>query len=398
MRRLHRPDPRSILCVLLLCLPLLAGCLDDQAAPERTLVDDSGTTVDVSDLSRIVVTSVDLAEAFVLLGHAERLVGVPDWIASSSGCVSIVPGGEALPRIGRPVVIDAEEVVAKDPSLVLDKPFPLAPSDLAPRLRAVGIPTYSIDATESVDNIHHTLITVGRILEPVDPEAPAKAEALWNDVKHGIDDVEAALANATEKRPDALYQLPAGLVAAGGTSGSLLLRLAGARDLADHAGLEGYRQLSAEVVASGDPERLVVSCTAGTPSILGSPRFSGTTAARWGPHSVFVADPATSALVGPRFHLGVREVADWLHPAAFGLITPEVDIEKNDRTLTVDAANSTTTSPPLRYLLDPGDGNTPIESTSGSFSYQYDDRKSYQPVLLLVDSKGRLHVERLSTP
>ncbi|MBW3582163.1 MAG: ABC transporter substrate-binding protein [Euryarchaeota archaeon] len=386
------------LCVLLLSIPLLSGCLTDQTTPERTLVDDSGISVDVGDLSRIVVTSVDLAEVFVLLGHGERLVGVPGWIASSSGCVSIVPGGEALPRIGRPVVIDAEEVVAKDPSLVVDKPFPLAPSDLAPRLRAIGIPTYSIDATESLDNIRHTLTTVGRILEPVDPDALAKAEALWHDIKDGIEEVEDALANATVTRPDTLYQLPAGLVAAGGTSGSLLLRLAGARDLAEGAGLEGYRQLSSEVVAAGDPERLVVSCTAGTPSILGSPRFSGTTAARWGPVSVFVADPATSALVGPRFHHGVREVAEWLHPAAFGLITPTVHLAKEERTLSVDAANSTATDPPLRHLLDPGDGSPPVESGSGSFSYQYDDRKSYQPVLLLVDSKGRLHVERLVTP
>lgn len=386
-----------LLILLILGAGLLAGCLGSGGPPERTLRDATGTHVDVSDLSRIAATSHDLVEILFELGHGPRVVGIPGWIDHPQGSwpEGIEPVDGVPKAMGRPHEIKVEEILTVDPSLVLLKDHPLQPTDLAAGLRKAGVPVFVFPNDETLDNIRETYGLVGRILEPVDPQAPAEATSRWESIMGRIDAVRSIVANSTTPHPVALYQLPVGFVAGKGTSADLLLDIAGAHNLAAHAGLSGYQQISREALIASDPERIVASRTAASsPAIFfSSPRYSDTTAARLGPETLRIVDPAVTALVGPRFVAGVEETAAWLHPVAFGHIdNVTVDVHSADGSTNVQAS-ANATDLPLTYRFDAGDGSAPVDATDGSFTHSYPPG-SYSARLLVIDAAGRIHEER----
>lgn len=385
-------DPRGP--VLTLLLLVASGCA--RPGGEGTLEDDLGRTVDVSNLDRILPTSVDLVEILLALGHRDRIVAVPDWIDSQISCVTPPEGAQGIPQIGRPHVLNPEQVVALDPTLVLVKDHPLQGPGLAAQLEQAGLDVFVFRPEETVENLHHTVRTLAQILEPVDPEAPARAEDVVARFDAAIANVTAPLAAASgEHVPRAVFQFPAGLVTGSGTTASLLMTLAGARDAAGERGITGYKQISPETLAQADPERVIVSCTAaGTAEeLFEKERYNASTAARLAPESLHIVDPGVAGLIGLRFPAGVRDVAEWLHPAVFGFITPRATLALDGRTLRADANASGALDGPLRFRLDPGDGSSAQNDADGRIDHAYGQAGTYQARLLLIDSAGRVHEE-----
>lgn len=402
-----RPSRGAGLVALLLATLLFAGCVSD-GAPEkgRTMVDATGTVVEVSGLDRILPTSVDLVEILLALGHGDRIVAVPGWIESSSGCIEVPAGAEDLPRIGRPHVINPEEVLQYDPGLVLEKPFPLSPTPLAGQLRRADIDVFVFDHAETLDNLEETYRLVGKILEPVDPDAPANAAAAWAALAGAIEETTDTVAEYRQSHGHpalrAVFQFPAGLVGAKGTSSALLLELAGAHDIASAAGLTGYRQLSSETLTDGDPERVVATCTsANSPGILlGAPKYSTTTAARLGPETVRIVDPSHAGLVGPRFPRAVADVASWLYPEAFGLITADVatsTVATDDGVrLEVSATDVAARDGPVTYRFLAGDGSDVITPEGPTWSHDYIEPGTHTARILIVDAEARVLEHRVT--
>lgn len=376
-----------------------AGCTASTTA-EATIVDDAGHPVRVDDTSRIVVTSVDLAEVLIQFGHAERLVGVPAWIESERTCVQ-APAGlpDAATRLGVPHVLNAEEIIALDPSLVLVKDHPLQPTPLAEQLRRAHVPTFEFRNDETLENVHHTYTRVAQILATTAPGVHERAADAWGEFGATINATQNAI-QGVDGSPRALFQFPAGLVAGAGTSADVLLQLAGATNMARDLGLEGYKQLSNEALAAGDPQRVVASCTAAaSPDVFfNAPKYESTTAARYAPQSLRVVDPSTSALVGPRFAQGVQSIAQWLHPGAFGLIDAHVTMQPtgHDFEVTITIANATAQAPPLAFRLDPGDGRSPWILETTHETYAYAGPGAYEATLHLVDAQDRIHELRFT--
>jgi iron complex transport system substrate-binding protein len=418
--------PLGVLVAVLLLSPALAGCLGPglQASggdclsplqmPQRLpdvearatesgleLRDTTGVWTLIGDLERIVPTSHDLVELLFLMGHGERVVAVPGWIDHPPG--PHPEGIEGLERLGRPHVIPAEDVHAQDPTLVLDKPHPLQPTPLAQSLRAANIPTIVFDTQETLGSLALTYATVGAILSTVDNEAPAKAQALWDDLRTQIEDIHNTIKTHLEATgagcPRALYMFPSSLTAGKGTTGGLTLELAGAENLAATLGMEGYLPLSREALTAADPERVVGTTTGGLP-VPEQPRWAPTQAAKYGREAFLGVHPAITGLTGPRYAEGVLEVAKWLHPQAFGLIEPHIETtihENNDNSqdLTIDASASNAQDGPLRYRLilpdepaqqrDDGRFTLKLPADSGAITAQ----------LLLIDTHDRIHIETL---
>lgn len=375
----------------------VAGCLGGSGiSADHAMVDATGVLVSLDDTSRLVASSHDLVEILYLLGMEDRLIGVPAWLESSRGNTHFPYDLGDKARLGRPTVLDAEEVIALGPSLVLEKDHPLQPSPLAIKLRAAGIPVFVFDNSETLKNIHETILTVGAILSQVDPDAPARAQALSRQLVNETADLERIVESATTPRLRALYQLPAGIVAGHGTSADLLLRMAGAINVAAVAGLAGYQQVSRETIVEADPERVVASATAAgsARTFFGNPRYAESTAARLGPETLRIVDPRPTSLVGPSFIAGVRDVAQWLHPAAFGLILLDDNVTETgtEAGVQIDVRLSPThvESPPLRYRFDPGDGSAPWEPENSSFSYEYTARGSHLARVFAIDAQGRI--------
>ncbi len=391
--RQSRTPPVPIRTVVVLVALSLAGCL---AVPGSGtgITDDTGANVQFDELDRIVPTSVDVVEILLELGHRERIAAVPDWIDSEVSCVTPPPGAEGIPQIGRPHVMNAEEIIPLRPSLVIEKDHPLQPSSLAAQLRQAGIPVFVIKNDETLDNVRHTYRRVAEILATVDAEAPTNADARIGIFDGAIANVTSAVADAKHE-PRALYQFPSGLVAGRGTSGHLMLELAGATNIVDALQLDGYKQLSGEALARADPERVLASCTAAgdVDAFFGTPKYAATTAARLKPETLRIDDPSITGLVGPRFAAGLQGVAEWLHPEAFGLIEPNVNWTLQGRDLTVDTTASTADSP-LRFRLDAGDGSAVVDYQGARFTHRYESSGTFTARLLLIDDADRLHEEQ----
>lgn len=418
----------ALLVFLLLGVTVLAGCLAPSGGqsmgdcpPEPDLPeplpkvkqrtsddghqevqDATGVWTELDNHSRIVATSHDLVELLFLMGHGERLVAVPNWIDHPPG--PHPEGIEGLQRLGRPHVIPAEDVRAVDPTLVLDKPHPLQPTPLATSLRNAGLDVVVFDEQETLASLAETYAMLAAVLEPVDEQAPAKAQAQWDALHQEIADIQGTVrAHVTRTGTDCplvLYMFPANLAAGEGTAAGLVLELAGARNLAAQAGLEGYRTLSREALLSGDPQRIVGTTTGGLPS-PNSPRWIETQAAQYGSEAFLPVDPATTGLPGPRFPEGARLIAEWLHPTAFGHITPHVKTatqtdDEGSLTFTLDATSSIAQNGTLTYRFLPGDESEAQTSQEGRFTHTYPAGTRTTAHLLLIDGQGRMHTEKHS--
>jgi iron complex transport system substrate-binding protein len=380
--------PPALTIVLLLALPGCLGGLDPGQG--LRILDDTGAPVAVGDLERIVPTSVDLAEILVLLGHGHRVVAVPSWIETKTPCVQPAYPFEGVARIGKPHVLNAEEILLQRPTLVLEKDHPLQPTNLAAALRRAGVPVYVFANDESLDNVRHTIQSVAHILQSVDPQAPANAQALVEAFDAKLADVEARI-GGTNLTPRTIFQLPAGLVAGRGTSADLLITHAGGLNVASQAGLTGYRQMGSEALARQDPERLIVSCTAGGSAdvIFSTPKYESTTAAALAPETLRVVDPGLHALVGPRFAEAVEATARWLHPEAFGLIAADIKTHMDGRRLQLESS-STAVDGPLSLRFLPGDGHAAYTTTSTQINHTYAQPGAYEARILLIDAQNRI--------
>lgn len=390
-------DPTvSLRVVAVLIAFALAGCLNTPQAG-TAITDDLGTTVRFDGLEKIVPTSVDVVEILLELGHRERIAAVPDWIDSEVSCVTPPPGIEGIPQIGKPHVMSAEEIIPLRPSLVIEKDHPLQPSSLASQLRQAGIPVFVLRNEETLENVRHTYRRVAEILMSVDPESSSNAEARIEAFDAAVSNITKAVEGA-DLEPRALYQFPSGLVAGRGTSGHLILQLAGATNIVDTLQLDGYKQLSGEALARSDPERVLASCTAAgdVEAFFGTPKYAATTAARLRPETLRIDDPSITGLVGPRFAAGLRGVAEWLHPAAFGFITPDVNWTVEGRDLNVDTTATTATSS-IRFRLDAGDGSAVVDYDGARFTHHYSSSGTFTARLLFIDEESRIHEEQFQT-
>ncbi len=255
----------------------------DAATPEVspvlpvTITDATGTEVTIADVSRIVPLSGDIAEIIWALGLGRNIVGVD---------LSAVYPEEllALPKIGVERNLNAEGILAVEPTIVIGKEA-AGPPPVLEQVKGAGVPVVIIADPQTIDGPVEKINAVAEALGV--PEAGA---ALAASTQASIDDA-IALTEGVAERPTAivLYLQQGGiqLVAGGGTVAAAMLEAAGAIDAAAPAGIMGYQPVTAEALVAAAPEIIVTQAlgaqsVGGIDGILAIPGVAETPAAQNG--------------------------------------------------------------------------------------------------------------------
>ena len=321
-----RPTRTSIGFLLSVVLMLAAACGDagstspdgataptgptGSAAPEAsfpvTITDDDGVSVTIdSEPERIVTFAPSATEIVFALGLGERLVGVSgpfdDYPAEATQIDQVGGAGD----FG--VDPNVERVVALEPDLFLTIK---GGDQWKGRLRELGVPVVTLDATD-LDDLLGDIEVAGRITGATGP-----AEALVADLRAQADEVEAALTGVEPVRCFYETFYPPLYTVGPGTFIYDLLERAGC-DPVTSSSDQQYPEWSVENLVDQSPDVYLVSSESGaTPkAVARRAGFDAIAAVETGRVVPIESDLAERP--GPRIVLGLRLIAEALHPEAF---------------------------------------------------------------------------------
>jgi len=225
------------------------------------LTDATGTTVTLDERpERITTTNPSSAQTLWEIGARDRVVGVTQYAAYLDGA------SERTNVSAEGFGVSVERVVGTEPDLVL---VPNASSaSTAETLREQNLTVFHFAAATSVEDIAEKTETTGRLVGNCEAAAETNAE-----MNQAVADAENRTADLD--RPNALYPLGDGYVAANNTFINSIMEIGGVNNVAAAEG-DGYPQLSNEVILQTDPELILVTGPEAT--ILDEEPYASTTA------------------------------------------------------------------------------------------------------------------------
>ena len=256
---------------------------DDACGFPLEMTDATGTTITLDEPpERIATINPSAAQTLWELGERDRVVGVTQYAGYLDGAEE----RENVSAAGFGVSV--ERVVATEPDLVL---APNASAGEVDALREQGLTVYHFAEATSIEDIAAKTEITGRLVGNCEAAAETNAE---------MNQAVAAAENRTADldRPNALYPLGDGYVAAGDTFINSIMEAGGATNVAAAEG-DGYPQLSNEVILQTDPELILV--TTPDAAILDEEPYASTTAGTEGNYVVmdvnYLNQPAPRSVI-----------------------------------------------------------------------------------------------------
>ena len=200
---------------------------------------------------RIVPANVAAAEYLCALVGLERIAGLPEQVSDFSS----LSGADqerwtTLPRFAR---YEAERLIALEPDLVVT--FEWQAATTTQLLRSEGIPVLVLPSGESYDDVRGTLQLLRELLE-ADPAAEREVAAL--DAR--VDALRASAGPRRDLRVLVYSNTGTGGWAPGSrTTSHAMVELAGMRNAAAEAGIEGHGKVDFERFLVIDPDVIVVN-------------------------------------------------------------------------------------------------------------------------------------------
>lgn len=266
-----------------------------------TVTDDASRSVTVeSEPQRIVSLAPANTEILYALGLGEKVVGVTSYDDYPAEVADVAEVGDfAGPNI--------EAVAAADPDVVFVTTG--VQGDIIAQLEGLGAVVIAIDP-QSLEGVYENILEVAVVTN-----RPAEGERLVTEMKTAVEEV-VALVEETEPVTAFVEIAQNPLFTAGkGTLIDELISLAGGRNVVT---AEGWVPYSAEQVLKDDPA--VYLATLGS---MSDPKqleqragFEGLSAV--GNERVIILDDNLVSRPGPRIVEGLRQIAEGLHPEAFG--------------------------------------------------------------------------------
>jgi iron complex transport system substrate-binding protein len=255
-----------------------------------------------------------LSEWVVLLGGEGKLVGVD---TTSRHPASLIK----LPSVGYQRQLAAEGILALHPDLLLGSEE-MGPPPVLEQLAAAGVRIERLTARAELDSLQANLQRLGQLLGD---EAAAQRAFLEYQARLQTQQQWVEQAQRSQEAPGVLLLLghAGGSPLVGGvdTAADWLIRRAGGRNLASHA---GYKALSSEALLALDPQVVVVADrtldgeAARQALLQQNPALAATRAAREG--RLLALDPTLLVGgLGPRVPDGLAMLAAGFYPASQSL-------------------------------------------------------------------------------
>ncbi|MGI8475983.1 MAG: heme/hemin ABC transporter substrate-binding protein [Thermomicrobiales bacterium] len=286
-----------------------------------TVKDVNGKDVTITDVSRIVPLSGDVAEIVSDLGLAKNVVGVD--------VSAVYPAGlwDALPKIGFERNLSAEGVLSLNPTVVIGKEQ-AGPPPVLDQIRAAGVPVVIIGEPQTIDAPTAKIRAVAAALG-----VPQAGEELAATTQSEIDAGRNFAAQATSK-PTVLFIYIRGggtqRIGGAGAVADAIIAAAGGTDAGVAAGIQGFMPVTAEALVAAAPEVIIVpqsgvDSIGGIDALLKIPGVAETPAGK--AKKILVFDDLKLLGMTPRTGEMVRELAIALHPelpAGTPVATPAV--------------------------------------------------------------------------
>lgn len=287
----------------------LVGCSGDTGAEAEqpaaaafpvTVTDDAGRSVTITAKpERIVSLAPANTEIVAALGALDRLVGVTTYC-------DYPPEVAELPKMGDFVGPNMEAIAAAAPDLVLVTTGVQA--EAIGQLEALGASVVAIDP-QTLDALLASIGTIGDAIGE-----PAAAAELTGSMELQIDDIAEQVEGAPVRCFLEIAQDPLFTVGSG-TLLNELIEYAGGENVVTEPGYVAY---SVEQLVQADPDVYLATLgSMNSPSdITGRPGYANISAVADG--RVFLLDDNLVSRPGPRVVDGIRQIAEALHPEAFG--------------------------------------------------------------------------------
>lgn len=299
----------------------LAALQDATPAPVPvlpvTVTDANGNQVTVTDISRIIPLSGDIAEIIWDLGLSANIVGVDVSAVYPEALL-------ALPKIGYERVLNAEGILSLNPTVVIGKQA-AGPPEVIEQVSGAGVPVVIIASSETIEAPNEK---IERVASALGVQNDSQVQAL--DVRVH-DEIQAAIdlaAQATDKPAVLILLIQEGgvqLVAGGGTVASAMLEAAGATNAAEAAGITGYQPITAEALVAAAPDIIVTQslgaqAVGGVDGIMALPGVAETPAGQNG--RIYIYDDELLLGMTPRTGQQLMAMIADFHPELAGA-TPE---------------------------------------------------------------------------
>jgi iron complex transport system substrate-binding protein len=281
-----------------------------EAAPvlPARVTDKDGRTVVVRNVSRIVPLNGDIAETIFTLGLTRNVVGVDTSATYPARTV------EGLPKIGYQRTLSAEGILSLRPTVVVGTPTAGPPAVLE-QLKTAGVTVVIVPEYKGIAAGARKLRVVGRALG-----VPNRGERLARQVESQIAIARREVASTTSRpRVAFLYLRGTQVQMIGGraSGADAMIAAAGGRDVGVEAGIDGFKQYSAEALVAARPDVLLL-LTAGLQSVGGESgllRVPGVAQTPAGQNRRIVHyDDLLLLGLGPRTGKALRLLIRGLHP------------------------------------------------------------------------------------
>jgi iron complex transport system substrate-binding protein len=281
-----------------------------------TVQDKDGNDVTVTDVSRIVPLSGDIAEIVWGLGLGENIVGVDLSATYPEGAF------DGLPSIGFERTLSAEGILSLNPTVVIGKEQ-AGPKSALEQIRAAGVPVVIVaepqDMTAPVSKIRAVSAALG---------VPAAGEALATQTQSEIDAAVARAKTATS-HPTVMFLYVRGggtqLIGGVGSIADAAIQAAGAIDAGSAAGIQGFMPLTAEAMVAAQPDFIIMpqsglDSIGGMEELLKIPGIAETPAAK--NNNILAYDDLLLLGMTPRTGQILNELVTVLHPELAPAATP----------------------------------------------------------------------------
>ncbi|WP_238386905.1 PGF-CTERM-anchored ABC transporter substrate-binding protein, partial [Natrialba swarupiae] len=285
---------------------------------ERT--DARGETITLEEEpDRIVTLYPGDAQLAFQVGIEDRVVGMPIGQYTDS----LETDGQTDISRDDGVTPEAETIVDLEPDFVLAGNIALADEDLLDTLEEADIPVYVLDTANSIEDVEENVAVTGELSGECE-RATLRSEWMTDRLsilEDGVDD---------EDEPLAYYPTGDGFTPGTDTFQHDVLEASGLENVAERAEIEGWGEISSEVVVAHDPEWIVYPDWADDPQV---PDVLDATTAIQANNTVAVDDNAMSQ-PAPDIVFIVEDLVATIHPDAYDEI--EGDLAALDEALEDD--------------------------------------------------------------